>query len=147
MGKVFFKSENNFDLDEESAKFGTVNVEPSLTLQDEAGEADINQIMQRFGVTGTVTLTKRSPLPDDYLRVSSFHEAANIVREAQESFNELPADVRSKFDNDPGKFEAYLQDPDNANVLLKSNLVNKIIVPVPPAPMKVEVVNPVPAPV
>lgn len=136
-----FKTEFNHDTEAESLRYAIVPEGESMTVQDEAGEADINQIMSRFGVTGNVSLTKKQPLEPDYLRVSNFHEAANIVREAQESFNELPADIRAKFENDPGRFESFLQDPDNAGVCLKSGLVNKILEVKAPEPIKVQVVN------
>lgn len=144
MVKAFFETQFNHDSYERSRSFDFFTEGESLTVQDEKDEADINKMMDRFGITGSINLTKASPLPDDYLRVSSFHEAVNVVRAAQESFNELPADVRAKFENDPGRFEAFLQDPDNANIALKSGLVEKIVEAKIPQPVRVEVVNPEP---
>lgn len=143
--KHFFKTEFNHDTRAESDKYSIPTEGESMTVQDERGEADINKMMERFGVTGNITMTKKSPLPADYLRVSNFHEAANIVRAAQESFNEVPADIRAKFGNDPGKFEAFLQDPDNANIVLKAELVEKIVEAKLPEPVRVQVINPAPA--
>lgn len=144
---VFFKTEFNHDRDQESLAWATVNEEESMTVQDEAGEADINKMMDRFGVTGNINLTKRSPLPEDYIRIENFQDAMNLIRQAQESFNELPAEVRSKFENDPAKFEEWLQDPDNIPHGLKAGIVEKIVEAKKPPPIEVKVVpDPVPVP-
>lgn len=73
----------------------------TLTVQSMAEEADINTIVRRFGVTGQVSVPDRLPSYEDYDGVFDFQSAQQALIDANRSFMELPARVRSRFDNDP----------------------------------------------
>ena len=44
----------------------------------------------------------------DFTNIPDFHTAMNLVRQAQEEFVRIPADVRARFNNDPGRFMEFL---------------------------------------
>lgn len=89
----------------------TVNDEPSMTQQQFAQDCDVNYIMEKFLKTGTITHLRREP--GHYLDLTTlpdYQESLQTVINAQNAFMELDADIRLKFDNDPGKFIEYLAD-------------------------------------
>ena len=45
----------------------------------------------------------------DFIEAMDFHEAQNALLEATNSFMELPAQVRAKFENDPAALIQYLE--------------------------------------
>lgn len=67
-------------------------------------EADINTIVRRFGLDGELPVGVRMPVYGDFLHVNDFHQAANSIALANESFDALPARVRARFNNEPGEF-------------------------------------------
>lgn len=117
--KVFVRSAYNYDPDNASSESGLACRDPSLAQQHQADEADINTIVRNFGITGQVPIIQRPPALTEFAEVVDYHTAQNMIRRAQESFMELPADLRSKFDNDPGAFVQFVDDPKNADALVE----------------------------
>lgn len=68
-----------------------------------------------------------------------FREMMELMVEAQASFDQLPADVRARFSNDPHDFVAFCQDPANVPELEKLGLAVKADVV---APVRVVVEGP-----
>lgn len=103
----------NYDRDEVSFETGLACEDPSLAIQSDAIDADINEIVRRFGVTGTLPQVEMPPTYGDFEGVVDYHTAMNLIADANSRFLELPADVRAKFENDPGKFVAFCSDEKN----------------------------------
>ncbi len=103
-------------------KFG-----PSRTKQEFTKEADINVIMARYVKTGQLpqeALEKRNAQYADFSEIGSFHELQTKVVEAQQSFEQLPHEIRTRFDNDPGKLMDFIADPDNRQEAQDLGIVN-----------------------
>lgn len=103
----FLRTGNNYDMDAASKASGFRNSKPSLTVKSDKEDADINTIVRRFGLTGQIPSNVRVPLSADFIDVVDFKDAMNAIRSAQESFAEMPAEVRKRFNNDPELFVAY----------------------------------------
>lgn len=123
--KVFLRAPYNYDTDIASEESGLVCPEETLTIQSEKDDADINLIVERFKVTGTLPQRDLPPMLGDFLEVTDFHTAQNIVRQAQESFNELDGKIRARFNNDPGEFIAFCEESGNLEELRKMGLAVK----------------------
>lgn len=86
-----------------------------MTRQEFAAECDINVLMARYERTGVLNhFSSKEPqyldltaMPDDLMAAMSMMDAAAA------SFMRLPATVRREFDNDPMKFVAYAEVPEN----------------------------------
>lgn len=116
---------------------------PSKTREEFAAECDINNILARYENTGVIShINPRQPVYLDASNVPDLREALAAVRTAEEAFMSLPAVVRAEFDNDAVAWHDYAVDPKNKDQMIKWGLA-KAPEP-PPAPMKVEVVNPPP---
>lgn len=132
MTKVFVRSPFNYDVDEASLKSGFECDEPTLAQQQFLEETDINEIVRRFGVTGQVPVSTRMPMAEDFVGITDYHTAMNAVRAGQESFDGLPAEVRERFDNDPGRFVEFCLDPKNLDEAVSLGLAPaKPVVPTP----------------
>ena len=107
---------------------------PSRTKQSEAEEADINTIVRRFNLTGQMPTNIRTPQYGDFDGIESFQDAMDRVRQAQENFMLIPAEIRAKFGNDPGAFVEYATNPDNLPELRKMGLARDIPAQATPVP-------------
>lgn len=102
---------DNFD--SRSTEFGLSCKDPSLTQQQFAAEADINNIVDTFLRTGFLPDPVRMPQYVDYEGVFDFQSAMNVVRAADENFMRLDAKVRARFHNSPQEFLEFFADPSN----------------------------------
>lgn len=95
----------------------------SLAKQSFAQECDINYILKNNALVAPLT-------PEQYQQQNfadlgtsvDYHSAKNYLIEAQNSFMSLPADIRARFQNDPGQFLDFVQNPDNGQALVEMGL-------------------------
>lgn len=127
----FLRTAYNYDMNSAGDESGvdclfdreTGEATPSLTQQHFADECDINTIVKRFGLTGQLPQGVRAPTFGDFEDVPSYHEAMNAIKEADQAFYSMPADVRSRFFNDPGRFVDFCSDEANRAEAEKLGLV------------------------
>lgn len=94
-------------------------------------ECDINNIMRRFQATGELThLAQRPPLWGEIPELD-FAGAMGMIVDARERFQQLPAVVRDRFNNDPAQLLAFVQDESNRAEAIKLGLI-----PAPEGPAK-----------
>ena len=112
--ELMLRTENNYDRDEASYVSGLKCEDPSLTQQQFKEESDINTIVARFGITGIMPENFGMPSSSDFTEtVSDYHTALNMVRQADEDFMLLPANVRERFRNDPQNLMDFVENPAN----------------------------------
>lgn len=121
--KIKHRAPGNYDPNEASNEAALVCPEPSLTQQHQAGETDINFIVKRFSQTGVLPQTALAPLYGDF-EALTFHEAQNKIRAAQEAFNAIPAEIRARFNNDPGEFIDFASKEENYDELVRLKLAD-----------------------
>lgn len=98
----------------------------SMTKQEFVDECDINNIMAQYQKTGMVNHVSRfQGRYEDVTGAVPFHEAQNIVLAATDAFMSVPSSVRAEFDNDPGAFLAFVNDPANAEKMRKMGLLKE----------------------
>lgn len=100
----FLRTPYNYDMSRASDVSGLKCEDASRTSQEFAQEVDINTIVEQFGLTGKLPEGVRAPVYGDFTGISNYHDAANAIALANESFEAMPAEVRARFSNDPGKF-------------------------------------------
>lgn len=146
------RAEFSYDADKLSDETGLRCEDPSLTIQEHAVDADINVIVKRFGITGV--LPSRSSIPmvtnGDFVDVTEFRQVQDILVQADRSFMALPADVRSRFNNDPAAFVEFCSpgsdgkwNEDNVRDMIKMGLAVERVVP-KEVVQKVEIVAGIP---
>lgn len=125
----------------ESVRSGCECRDPSLAVQSQKEESDINEIVRRFGLTGKLPDNVRVPTYQDFDDVFDFQSAMNAVASATQSFMAMPADVRQRFGNDPQKFLEFCSKEENIPEMIKLGLAVEVKVEEPPKPSEVVVVE------
>lgn len=96
---------------------------PSRTKQEFQAECDINTIMEKYQKGEVVTHVNRfGGNYGDFTEVQDYQASLNQVMAAQAMFASLPASIRTRFENDPGKFLEFAQDPTKAEEMINLGL-------------------------
>lgn len=99
---------------------------PGRTKQSFADETNINIIMAKYEKTRMLDhLNKHEGSYGNFIAAPDYHTAMNQIREAGETFMEIPATIRAQFGNDPAQFLAFVQNPDNAEEMIKMGLLRR----------------------
>lgn len=124
-----------FDNTKLDRKTGELVEVPSMTKQEFVAECDINNIIKQYSVTGQLKHISARAAQGQYLDLPDdldFQSSLEIVRQAQEAFATLPSGTRSRFENDPAKFLAFLSDPANQDEAIKLGFATDRRPPPPP---------------
>jgi hypothetical protein len=104
------------------------NNDETLTQQQFAEDCDLNVLAIRFGLTG-------KPLPveaidpryyGDMTDVPDLRTALDLVNDAKNKFMDLPSRIRTRFDNQPAKLWAFVNDPDNAEEAVRLGILARV---------------------
>lgn len=124
------KFKTAYDPSEEHDHCGIEFTMPSLTVQDEKDESDINYIVNRFadGQKGLATLDLGDSSQYAFLQFGDatlpgdYSTALELVSGVREEFYSLPAYVRAKFGHDPMNFINQLNNPETLEYLRREGL-------------------------
>lgn len=87
------------------------------TKQSFKDSCDINKILKKAQVTGTVShLAKHGAQYGDFADFDFFDAQLKIAK-GKSIFEALPSEIRREFDQDPGAFFEYVNDPANVDRL------------------------------
>lgn len=102
----------------------TINNEPSLTIQSEKDKCDLEVIRRIYEKSGIMhNIRTDQPRYGDFTSSRELHDVLLRAQEAQEDFMLLDAQIRRKFDNDPGKLLDYVADPKNREEAIQLGLI------------------------
>lgn len=121
-----------FDTYEE--KQGIVFKEPTMTIQSEKDNCDINVIMSRYATCGTPLPYRTDgvePVYADVSELGDYMENYQRCKQAEEMFNSLPSALRKELDNNPANLLPFIQDEKNKERCYEYGLLNKPVVEVP----------------
>lgn len=104
---------------------GIVCPELSLTDQSQKKDCDINVIVARCAQSGVAPGMRGEPIYGDFTSVPDYQTALEIVARAEEQFMGLDAKTRARFDNDPEKLLAFVDDDKNYDEALALGLIPK----------------------
>ena len=119
------KNPITYDRDKNSDLAKFVFTSPSRTKQSFRDECDINNILRQFNVTGQLPVGSVQPQYGDFSGITDYQSALNAVMAAQDSFLQLPAKVRAKFDNDPALFVEFASDEANKDEMKALGLLRE----------------------
>lgn len=110
---------------------------PSMTQQQFRDEADINYIISMYDSTGVMPSyhgdgQPAQPMFGDFAELpDNAQDVYNQMLAAKADFDNLPLDVRKRFDYDPAAFLAFADDPNNADELVAMGLATKTAIQEP----------------
>lgn len=119
------KNPITYDRDKNSAGARLVFTKPSRTKQSFRDECDINHILRQFNVTGQLPIGSVQPQYGDFSGITDYQSALNAVMAAQDSFLQLPAKVRARFQNDPALFVEFASDEANKDEMKALGLLRE----------------------
>lgn len=93
-------------------RHAVVFTQKSLTKQDGSQQADVNYIVKRYLETGE-PIPQNEPVYGDVSQVPDYQTLLNTVNYAREAFMELPAALRTAFNNDPAQLLDWAVQPQN----------------------------------
>jgi len=119
----FLRTPYNYDTIAASNESGLHCEDASLAQQQFKEECNINNIMEKFGLTGLIPQNPLTPQYGDFSGIYDYHSALNAVIDANEQFGALPAQIRDRFMNDPANLIDFLENPENRGEAEKLGLV------------------------
>lgn len=118
-------------------KVDFISDKPSLTQQCFGYDTDINNIVK--GCVSQEFISRGVPNWNGVFKPGQFEESMQLVAKAKSMFEELPSNIRKRFDNNPEKLIAFVSDDKNYEEGLKLGLFEKKPLV---QPIKVEISNP-----
>lgn len=110
---------------------------PSMTQQQFKDEADINYIVSMYDSSGVMPTfhgdgQPLQPIFGDFASLpDNAQEMYNRMIEAKNNFDNLPLEVRKRFNYDPAAFLDFVDNPENLDELVAMGLATKTTVAVP----------------
>jgi len=121
--EVFIRTQYNYNPNAASNESGLACPEATRAQQHHKDECDINEILRRFGKTGTMPVTSLNALYGDFESVD-YHTALNQIIASEREFDALPSNIRKRFENDPWELVQFLQNEANYDEALELGLIN-----------------------
>lgn len=115
-------------------KQGIIFKEPTMTVQSEKDNCDINVIMNRYATCGTPLPYRNDgvqPVYADVSELGDYMENYQRCKQAEEMFNNLPSALRKELDNNPANLLPFIQDEKNKERCYEYGLLNKPAVEAP----------------
>lgn len=126
---VFRTPYNCPDPTRESDKTALECKDPTLTQQHFKDSCDINILFAKYLETGEMPQVTDGLTYGNFEGIFDFQTAMNAVRTAQGMFEQLPARIKNRFDNDPQKIISFLDNPENREEAEFLGLLNRTEAP------------------
>lgn len=110
---------------------------PSMTQQQFKDEADINYIVSMYDSSGVMPTfhgdgQPAQPVFGDFASLpDNAQEMYNRIIEAKNNFDNLPLEVRKRFNYDPAAFLDFVDNPENLDELVAMGLATKTTAALP----------------
>lgn len=103
-----------------------IDPEGDQARQEMKAECDINNIMAKYQRTGVLDHIKSHGLHYGDYEATDFQQAMELLANAQAMFDELPSKARKHFKNDPAEFLSFINDPNNADLMVELGLAKAV---------------------
>lgn len=105
--------------------------EETPTQQQFKESTDVNNIIAQYRKTGELPLSNKTGTYADMSEIPDYQVALNTVIQAQHAFDDLPSEIRDRFQYDPNRLIKFLQDSKNDDEAIKLGLKVKKPDPTP----------------
>jgi Chlamydia-phage Chp2 scaffold (Chlamy_scaf) len=124
---VILRAPNSYNPDKVSLANGVSFPEPTLTQQHEQDETDINFIIQRFTRTGILPEARVLPTYGDFTsEATDYQSALHLIKQADDAFASLPAQLRAHFRHDPAAFMEFMNNDPDPQLLLDLGIADRV---------------------
>jgi len=87
-----------------------------MTQQHFVDEVDINTIVRRFGLQGGLPADIAGGVYGDFTGITDYDSAVEKIAFTRNRFMALPAELRERFDNDPGRLVSFVAEHSEAEL-------------------------------
>lgn len=95
-----------------------------MTEQHHKDSCDINNILSRYSAdTLAIHNSQFQGNYGDFTDFMEYHDAYNFIKQTDEMFMSIPANIRQDFDNDPSRFLAFVSDESNRDKMREYGLL------------------------
>lgn len=94
-----------------------------FTQQAHKDVCDINKIIKKYDKTGIITHVQKIEARYGDVTGIDFFNAQQLYLNAQNMFNELPAEIRKRFRNNAGEFLEFMEQDSNREEAIKLGLI------------------------
>jgi phage internal scaffolding protein len=95
-----------------------------IVQQSFKNDCDINVIISRHSRGLSSHVRSYDGFYGDFSGIQDFHSALRQVESSRDMFMSLPSSIRSRFNNDPGQFLDFVNNPSNSVEVAKMGLLN-----------------------
>lgn len=118
----FIRTAYNYDTNRASNDAGLHCDDKSLAQQHQAQETDINFIVKRYIQTGELPQRNIPPMQGDFTAAPDMQKAMDLVVAARVAFMQQPAEIRTRFNNDPVQFVNFCSDEKNSDEMRRMGM-------------------------
>lgn len=95
-----------------------------FTEQQYKDTCDVNKIIQKYDKHGLITHVSSIEAKYGDMTGADYKTAMDLVVNMRTMFNELPSEIRKRFDNSPEKYLNFMEDPANRKEAIDLGLIN-----------------------
>lgn len=146
--RIKWRTQYDDEADARERKATDIYCPEDVQTSQDLSNSDINLIVARFGINDGSSLPTNLGFPitpeyyGDFTEIPDLRGALDAQRNITEIFAELPAKVRSRFQNDPYALWEFVNDSNNVEEAVTLGLLSRI----DPTPNKADSGQPAPAP-
>lgn len=96
-----------------------------MTEQAHKDTCDINKIIERFDRDGIISHVSKFEGKFGDLSGADFKEMMDQVTNAQSLFDELPVNIRNRFENSPEKLLTFMDEPGNRQEAIELGMIRE----------------------
>lgn len=95
------------------------------TEQFHKKECDVNEIIKKYDKTGLISHISGFEAEFGDMTGHDFKQAQDLILGAQAQFNQLPAEIRKRFDNSPENLLEFMEHEENRAEAIELGLINE----------------------
>lgn len=95
------------------------------TEQHHKERCDAGNIIRKYSQTGVITHISNFEDKFGNMTGLDFKEAMDIVVTAQSNFNQLPSNIRNRFQNNPQELLTFMENPLNRDEAIELGMIDK----------------------
>lgn len=96
-----------------------------FTEQAHKDTCDVNKIIRKYDKTGLISHISKFEAMYGDMTGFDFKEMKQKVIDMTNKFNELPSDIRKKFENSPENLLRFMENPENRDEAISLGLIKK----------------------
>ena len=111
-----------------SQRPGSKNKDGSIkyfTEQHHKDTCDINKVIQKYDKTGVITHVQKIEAKFGNLTGDNLKDMMDQVHNAVDMFNQLPSEIRTRFDNHPAELVRFMENPENRAEAIKLGIIKE----------------------